>query len=130
LLLINVSIAGVTIATTYRKVPFDAKPALRAQRLNPVDIGGDAFGVLYILQKDGKIIRTNPHAGSMSVSTQFAALATGATKPTIGFSAIAMHTGFFVKDRLLSGPTANCHRSAAESGPHNHRAGSQGDGAV
>jgi len=56
LLLINVSIAGVTIATTYRKVPFDAKPALRAQRLNPVDIGGDAFGVLYILQKDGKIL--------------------------------------------------------------------------
>ena len=66
----------------------------------------------------------------MSVSTQFAALATGATKPTIGFSAIAMHTEFFVKDRRLLGSTANCHRSAAESGPHNHRAGSQGDGAA
>jgi hypothetical protein len=98
--------------------------------VNPVDIGGDAFGVLYILQKDGKIIRTNPQAGSMTVSTQFVAPATGATEPTIGFYAIATHTGFFVKDRLLSGSTANSHQSAAESGPYNHRAGSQGDGAV
>lgn len=66
----------------------------------------------------------------MTGSTQFIASATGATEPTIGFHAIAMHTGFFVKDRLLSGPTANCHRSAAELGPYNHRAGSQGDGAA
>ncbi len=51
---LNTPIAGVTIETTYRKVPFDAKPALLAQRVHPVDIGGDAFGVIYILQKDGK----------------------------------------------------------------------------
>jgi hypothetical protein len=51
---LNAPIAGVTIAMTYREVPFDAKQTLLAQTVNSVDIGGDAFGVLYILQKDGK----------------------------------------------------------------------------
>ncbi|MCG8599310.1 MAG: PQQ-dependent sugar dehydrogenase [Verrucomicrobiales bacterium] len=96
---LETSMADVALATTYREVPFDAKPALLARVVKPVDVGGDAFGTLYILQKDGKVIRTNPENGAMAVSTQFAALATGATDSTLGFSAIAIHPEFLVKDR-------------------------------
>lgn len=77
-----------------------AKPTLLARTVSPVDVGGDALGVLYILQRNGEIVRVGNEGGSLSVSTRFASLATEATESSIGFSAIAFHPGFLVKESL------------------------------
>jgi hypothetical protein len=80
-------------------VPFDAEPSLLARTSSPVDLGGDALGVLYILQRDGEVIRVGNEGGPMSVATRFAEFANEETDETIGFSAIAFHPHYLIKEK-------------------------------
>jgi hypothetical protein len=82
----------------YREIALEAKPALLTRTQSPVDVGGDAFGVLYVLQKNGEVVRVAHGGTSMSVSTRFASLSTESTDAEIGFSAIAFHPEFLIKE--------------------------------
>ncbi|MDF1862420.1 MAG: PQQ-dependent sugar dehydrogenase [Verrucomicrobiales bacterium] len=82
----------------YREIAIEAKPALLTRTQSPVDVGGDALGVLYVLQKNGEVVRVAHGATSMSVSTRFASLSTEATDAEIGFSAIAFHPEFLIQE--------------------------------
>ncbi|MDA8908647.1 hypothetical protein N9I65_00570 [bacterium] len=73
--------------------------ALLAKTQSPVDVSGDAYGVLYVLQLDGKFIRIGNGGTMMKVSTQYANLSDDRTKHEVGFSAIAFHPEFLVKER-------------------------------
>tara|TARA_R110002096_G_scaffold23303_7_gene74248 strand:- start:1047 stop:2462 length:1416 start_codon:yes stop_codon:yes gene_type:complete len=84
---------------TYRReVAFDAEPVLLARAESPVDLSGDALGVLYILEKGGDIVRVGQESDSLAVSTAYASLADEATRSDMGFSALAFHPQFLVKD--------------------------------
>lgn len=76
------------------------EPTLLARTEKPVDLAGDALDVLYILEKGGKIVRIAPGTSSLSVSTQYARLADDRTHTGVGFSAIAFHPDFHVKQSL------------------------------
>lgn len=83
----------------YREISFPAQPALLARANNPIDAAGDALGTIYILEKKGGIVRVEAGATAFSVSTRYADLATEATEPGLGFSAIAFHPEFLVPER-------------------------------
>lgn len=78
-------------------LPLEATLLARAN--NPVDLSGDAYGVLYVLQEDGKVIRIGNDGGILSVSTEYADLRDEDTDETLGFTAIAFHPEFLVKER-------------------------------
>lgn len=78
-------------------LPMEA--ALLAKTQSPVDVSGDAYGVLYVLQLDGKFIRIGNGGTMMKVSTQYANLSDDRTEHEVGFSAIAFHPEFLVKER-------------------------------
>jgi hypothetical protein len=76
----------------------DAEAHLLARTESPVDLAGDALGVFYILQKDGKIVRVAPEVGGGTSATPYADLADDRFDAEIGFSSLAMHPGFLVKE--------------------------------
>ncbi|MEM1441066.1 MAG: PQQ-dependent sugar dehydrogenase [Verrucomicrobiota bacterium] len=78
------------------QIPMEA--ALLAKTQFPVDLSGDAYGVLYVLQQDGKVIRIGNEGTHMKVSTEYADLADGQTDRELGFSAIAFHPEFLVRE--------------------------------
>lgn len=82
-----------------RTIPFDAEPALLAHTTSPVDLGGDALGVVYVLQRDGKVVRIGNEGSTLTVATRYTDLDNGKADPALGFSAIAFHPDFLVKER-------------------------------
>jgi hypothetical protein len=80
-------------------IALDAEPFLLAKTNEPVDIVGDALGIFYILQKNGEIIRVSPEVGGSVTSAVYASLATFETEPGRGFSCLALHPDFLMKDR-------------------------------
>ena len=78
-------------------LPMEA--SLLAKTQSPVDISGDAYGVLYVLQQDGKVIRIGNEGTTMKVSTQYADLSNEQTEREVGFSAIAFHPEFLMRER-------------------------------
>ncbi|MDF1658170.1 MAG: PQQ-dependent sugar dehydrogenase [Verrucomicrobiales bacterium] len=78
-------------------LPMEASLLARTQA--PVDVSGDSNGVLYILQHDGKVIRIDNEGTTMKVSTQYADLSDKQTDREIGFSAIAFHPEFLMRER-------------------------------
>lgn len=76
------------------------EPTLLAKTNQPVDLAGDALDVLFVLEKRGNIVRIAPGTSSLSISTQYARLADERTHPGIGFSALAFHPDFHVKESL------------------------------
>lgn len=76
---------------------FDAEPLLLTRAESPVDLGGDAFGVTYILEKGGDILRVTPAMGGESEVTQYTSLAGPKVDESIGFSAIAFHPQFLAR---------------------------------
>lgn len=99
-----------------QEIPFDAEPVLLAKAEMPVDLSGDALGVVYILEKDGDIIRVAPGDGTLSVSTKYASLADESTESDLGFSALAFHPDFLVKDSPGFGKFYTVVAEASESG--------------
>ena len=80
------------------QIPMEA--ALLAKTQSPVDLSGDAYGVHYVLQQDGKVLRIGNEGTHMKVSTEYADLADGQTDRELGFSAIAFHPEFLVPPPL------------------------------
>lgn len=78
------------------ELPIEARLLARAKA--PVDLAGDAYGVLYALQQDGKIIRIGNDGTLMTVSTMYADLADESTDQDLGFSAIAFHPEFLAEE--------------------------------
>ncbi len=93
------SVAALESLTYRREVAFDAEPVLLARANSPVDLSGDALGVVYILEKDGDILRVDQGSTGLSVSTSYASLANELTEENLGFSALAFHPEFLVKER-------------------------------
>lgn len=81
-----------------REIVIDAEAHLLARTCNPVDATGDALGIHYILQRDGKLIRVAPEIGGVSTATTYAQLADGATDLAIGFSSLVLHPNFLAKE--------------------------------
>lgn len=93
------SFSKVRNATYWREeLSIKVVPTLLARTDRPVDLAGDALDVLYILEKGGNIIRIAPGTQSLAVSTQFARLADEKTHPGVGFSALALHPDFHIKE--------------------------------
>lgn len=78
-------------------VAFDAEPRLLARADSPVDLGGDAAGITYILEKGGDILRVSPMVGGDTEVTEYASLGDRAIHKSIGFSAIAFHPHFHLR---------------------------------
>lgn len=76
---------------------FDAEPRLLARAESPVDLGYDAIGVSYILQKNGDVLRVGPELGGDSEVTRYASLRGPQTEESVGFSAIAVHPHFHMR---------------------------------
>lgn len=79
-------------------INLDAEAFLLARTDSPVDLAGDAFGIFYILQKDGKIVRVAPEVGGGTTAASYASLSDFKTETSIGFSSIALHPSFLVKE--------------------------------
>lgn len=80
-------------------IALDAEPFLLAKTKDPVDIVGDALGIFYILQKNGEIVRVAPEDGGAVNATGYANLATFETDLTSGFSCLALHPNFLMKEQ-------------------------------
>ncbi len=102
---------------TYRReVAFEAEPVLLARAESPVDLSGDALGVVYILEKDGDILRVDQGTNGFAVSTRYASLADEATLEDLGFTALAFHPEFLSKGHPGFGKFYAIVSEAADSG--------------
>lgn len=87
------------IEFTYRpEVVVDAEPQLLAKIDAPVDAVGDALGVYYLLGADGTMVRVAPEVGGGTDATRYASLADERTEGSIGFSSLALHPNFLMKE--------------------------------
>jgi hypothetical protein len=75
----------------------DAEPHLLARVEAPVDVAGDAFGVFYILQRDGRVVRTSPLVGGGASAATYAELADDRTLGALGFGGLVLHPNFLLK---------------------------------
>lgn len=91
---------AIDIPAVETRLQLPMEPSLLARVQSPVDVSGDAYGVLYVLQQDGKVVRIGNEGSTLSVSTQYADLSDDNTETTLGFSAIAFHPEFLVKESL------------------------------
>lgn len=89
---------GVTAPAERAEVVVDAEPQLLAKMDAPVDAVGDALGIYYVLGADGQIIRVSPVAGGGTEATRYASLADERSEGTIGFSNLALHPNFLMKE--------------------------------
>jgi len=92
----NLSLAS-TAQLPRTAMAFDAEPLLLTRAESPVDLGGDAIGVTYILEKGGDILRVSPSIEGDSEVTEYTSLGGPKVDSTIGFSAIAFHPHFLVR---------------------------------
>jgi len=76
---------------------FDDKPMFVANLNDPVDMGRDAFGVSYFLERDGQIIRVGLNADGNREVNCFAKLQSKASLSSSGFSALVFHPEYLVK---------------------------------
>ncbi len=83
----------------YEDVVIDAEPFLLAKTESPVDFAGDALGVFYILQKNGDIIRVAPEVGGGTSATPYTSLGHFEIDPDLGFSSLALHPDFHLKEK-------------------------------
>jgi len=81
-----------------REIVLDAETHLIARTEAPVDAAGDALGVVYILDQNGKVVRVTPTVGGGTEANSYAALADHATDPVLGFSGLALHPQFLLRD--------------------------------
>lgn len=75
----------------------DAEAHLLARAISPVDLTGDTFGIFYILQQDGKVLRVAPAVDGGTSATTYAELADVGSEREIGFSSFGIHPGFLDK---------------------------------
>ncbi|NLT72338.1 MAG: PQQ-dependent sugar dehydrogenase [Verrucomicrobiaceae bacterium] len=76
----------------------DAEAHLLARADSPVDFVGDALGIFYILQQDGRVLRVAPTLGGGSSATVYTEFADADTEREIGFSSLSLHPGFLDKE--------------------------------
>ncbi len=81
------------------EIVIDAEAFLLAKTDAPVDFAGDALGVYYILQQNGDVVRVAPEAGGGTSATPYTSLAHFETDPDLGFSGLALHPDFHVKEK-------------------------------
>ncbi len=81
------------------RVVVDAEAHLLARVDSPVDAAGDAFGIFYILQADGRVVRVAPEVGGGGSATPYANFGDGRTEPELGFSGLVLHPNFLMKDQ-------------------------------
>ena len=93
------SVSAVVPLIFQQDINLDAEAFLLAKTDSPVDLTSDAFGIFYILQKDGKIVRVAPEVGGSTSATAYASLGSAGTDSSLGFSSIALHPSFLVKDQ-------------------------------
>lgn len=79
------------------EIVLDAEAHLLAKAEHPVDAVGDALGVIYILQSDGRILRVAPEVGGATLANEYANLGDQHTETKIGFSSVALHPFFLFK---------------------------------
>lgn len=96
----EIKLGAINIPSIETRMQLPMEPSLLARTQSPVDISGDAYGVLYVLQQDGKVVRVGNEGSTLSVSTQYADLSDERTETTIGHSAIAFHPEFLVRESL------------------------------
>lgn len=75
----------------------DAEAHLLARVEAPVDAVGDAFGVYYLLQRDGRVVRVAPLAGGGVSAEPYADWGDGRTDPDLGFGGFVLHPNFLRK---------------------------------
>jgi hypothetical protein len=80
------------------EVVIDAEPQLLAKVESPVDAVGDALGIYYLLEADGDLVRVAPTVGGGTEATHYASLADARTDAAIGFSNLALHPNFLMKN--------------------------------
>ena len=86
-------------ATLLSEITLDAEPHLLARTVSPVDAAGDALGIFYILQANGDIVRVAPEVGGGTSATPYASFADERTESSIGFSGLALHPNFLLKNQ-------------------------------
>ncbi|MEM6915567.1 MAG: PQQ-dependent sugar dehydrogenase, partial [Verrucomicrobiota bacterium] len=92
------SVRALPLLTVESELQLPMEAALLARTVAPVDLAGDSQGVLFVLQKDGQVIRIGNEGTFMNVSTRYVDLADENTDSTLGFSAIALHPEFLVEE--------------------------------
>lgn len=85
--------------TFQEDIVLDAEPFLMAKTESPVDLAGDALGVFFILQKNGDMVRVAPEVGGGTSATPYASLGHFEIHPELGFSSLALHPDFHVKEK-------------------------------
>lgn len=65
----------------------------------PVDVVGDALGVYYILQADGKVLRAAPTVEGGYATHLYAELGDERTERSLGFTSLALHPEFSLEGR-------------------------------
>ncbi|MDF1825460.1 MAG: PQQ-dependent sugar dehydrogenase [Verrucomicrobiales bacterium] len=94
----EIKLGSISIPSIETRLQLPMEPSLLAKTDSPVDVSGDAYGILYVLQQDGKIVRIGNEGSSLSVSTRYADLSDEKTETSIGHSAIAFHPEFLVRE--------------------------------
>ncbi|MEX2580328.1 MAG: PQQ-dependent sugar dehydrogenase [Verrucomicrobiales bacterium] len=81
----------------HREMAFDAEPSLMARAESPTDLGGDALGVSYVLERGGDVLRISPSLSGAASVTPYCSLADSLTETSLGFSGIAFHPHFLAE---------------------------------
>ena len=97
---LNLELEAAILPPTFQQdINLDAEAFLLAKTDSPVDLTSDAFGIFYILQRDGKVVRVAPEVGGGTTATAYGSFGSPRTDTSLGFTSIALHPNFLVKDK-------------------------------